>query len=197
MFTIKIYHNGEFSKPPERRYKFAVLDYADFVDSNMFSLYELPIMLHELGNGVVIEEIVEDNVVLSSKKDSKLWMIEWCEDEHVDTANHASTSNVFLVVEPTNDENIGYLDYDNEVLMGNPFSFINLLEGSNIEIHNVENEHDIVDGVHESTSGDIHEKLQHASDIHEKVQETLMDDDLFQQDSVVDYQQDPYHVIDY
>nr|GFA57481.1 hypothetical protein [Tanacetum cinerariifolium] len=70
------------------------------------------------------------------------------------------------------------------------------LEGSDIEIHNVANKHDIVDGVHESTPGDIHEKLQHASDIHEKVQETLMDDDLFQQDSVVDCQQDPYYVID-
>ncbi|GKE73213.1 hypothetical protein Tco_1535254, partial [Tanacetum coccineum] len=187
MFTIKIYHNGEFSKPPERRYKFAVLDYADFVDSDMFSLYELPMMLNELGNGVVIEEIVEDNVVSSSRKDSRLWMIEWCDDEHVDTANHASTSNVFIVVESTNDENVGYVDCDNKVPIGNPFSFINLLEGSNIDIHNVANEHDIVDGVPESAFGDIHEKLQHASNIHKKVQETLMDDDLFQQDSVVDY----------
>ncbi|GJU20985.1 hypothetical protein Tco_1154327 [Tanacetum coccineum] len=41
-----------------------------------------------------------------------------------------------------------------------------------------------------------HVEDEHTGDIHEKVQETLMDDDLFQQDSVVDCQHDPYHVID-
>ncbi|GKE45343.1 hypothetical protein Tco_1472627, partial [Tanacetum coccineum] len=180
LLIIKIYHNGVFSKPSERRYTFALLDYVDSVDSDMFSLYELFEMLKELelhlgeslvvsqshskrvGNVIVIEEIVEDNVVSVVEKTQDL-------------------------VEPTNDENVRYLYCDNDVPMGNPFSFINLLEGSNIDIHNVANEHDIVDGVPESAFGDIHEKLQHASNIHKKVQETLMDDDLFQQDSVVDY----------
>nr|GEV84155.1 hypothetical protein [Tanacetum cinerariifolium] len=98
------------------------------------------------------------------------------EDEHVDTLNHASTSNVCPVIEPTNEGNIGHLYCDTEVPMGNPFRFINPLEGSDVEIHNVANEH--------------------VGEIHEKVHETLMDDDLFKQDSVVDCQQDSYHVID-
>ncbi|GJX30116.1 hypothetical protein Tco_0238195 [Tanacetum coccineum] len=130
-----------------------------------------------VGNDVVIKEIVEDNVVSNSGKDSRLFMLEWPgmgeeevvsisgkvsrllilewpemgkEDVHANTTKHASTSDVCPVVEPINDENIGYLDCHNEI----------------------------------------------AGDIHEKVHETLMDDDLFQQDSVVDWQQDPYHVID-
>nr|GEV17037.1 hypothetical protein [Tanacetum cinerariifolium] len=100
-----------------------------------------------------------------------LLMLEWLdmckEDEHVDTSNHASTSNVFLVVELTNDENVRYLDCDNEVPIGNPFSFINLLEGSHLEIHNVANKHDNINGVHEQTPVDIYEKLQlyHTQDI--------------------------------
>ncbi|GKA04906.1 putative ribonuclease H-like domain-containing protein [Tanacetum coccineum] len=112
---------------------------------NQMRRWEMYSHSKRLGNGVVIKEIVEDNAISSGGKDSRLLMLKWPdmgkEDEHVDTSNHASTSNVFSVVEPTNDEN-------------------------------------------------------HAGDIHEKVQETLMDDDLFQQDSVVDCQQDPYHVID-
>ncbi|GJW71151.1 hypothetical protein Tco_0128068 [Tanacetum coccineum] len=91
-----------------------------------------------LGNGVVIKEIVEDNAISSGGKDSRLLIIEWPskQDEHVDTSNHALTSNICPVVEPTNDENVRCLYCDNE----------------------------------------------HIGDIHEKVQETLMDDDLFQQD---------------
>nr|GEU95855.1 hypothetical protein [Tanacetum cinerariifolium] len=114
-----------------------------------------------------------EEAVSRSVKESRLLMLEWLdigkEDEHVDTSNHASTSNACSIVKPRNDENVGYLDRNNEVPMGNPFSFINLLEGPDIEIHNVANEHD---------------------------NETLMDDDLFQQDSVVDFQHDHYHVID-
>nr|GEZ41449.1 hypothetical protein [Tanacetum cinerariifolium] len=43
---------------------------------------------------------------------------------------------------------------------------------------------------------DIHEKVQTVGDVHEKVQETLMDNDLFQQDSVVDLQYDAYNFVD-
>nr|GEV94926.1 hypothetical protein [Tanacetum cinerariifolium] len=68
-----------------------------------------------LGNDVVIKEIVKDNVVSSSAKDSRLLMIEWPDmDEHVDTLNHASTSNVCPVVKPTIDEHVEYLYCDNE-----------------------------------------------------------------------------------
>ncbi|GJT68051.1 ribonuclease H-like domain-containing protein [Tanacetum coccineum] len=68
-------------------------------------------------NGVVIEEIVKDNAISSGGKDLRLLMIELPskEDEHVDTSNHASTSNVYLVVEPTNDESVGYLYCNNEL----------------------------------------------------------------------------------
>ncbi|GJZ44624.1 serine-threonine/tyrosine-protein kinase catalytic domain-containing protein [Tanacetum coccineum] len=97
--------------------------------------------------GVVIEKIVEDNIVSISGKDSRLLMLEWPkmgrEEEHVDTSNHASTTEV---VEPRNDENVGNLDCDSEVPMANPFRFRNLLEYSDVEIHNVENKHDNVDG---------------------------------------------------
>ncbi|GJX31319.1 putative ribonuclease H-like domain-containing protein [Tanacetum coccineum] len=59
-----------------------------------------------LDNGVVIEEIGKDNAISSGGKDLRLLMIELPskEDEHVDTSNHASTSNVYPVVEPTNDK---------------------------------------------------------------------------------------------
>ncbi|GJT87811.1 hypothetical protein Tco_1069528 [Tanacetum coccineum] len=71
-----------------------------------------------VGNGVVIEEIVEDNVVSSNGKDSRLFMLEWPEmgkdDEHVDISNHAPTYDVCPIVEPGNDENVKNLDCDNE-----------------------------------------------------------------------------------
>nr|GEW37964.1 chrysanthemyl diphosphate synthase [Tanacetum cinerariifolium] len=51
LFTMKIHHNDEFSKPLERRYKFDELDYVDIVDSDMFFLYEWSGMLKELGLG--------------------------------------------------------------------------------------------------------------------------------------------------
>ncbi|GJV04456.1 hypothetical protein Tco_1338025 [Tanacetum coccineum] len=130
-----------------------------------------------VGNGVVIKEIVEDNVVSSSGKESGMLMLEWYgmgkeevisrsgkesrlstlewpdmgkEDKHVDTSTHASTSDVCPVVEPRNDEHVGNLDCDNE----------------------------------------------NAGDIHEKVHETLMDDDLFQKYSVVDWQEEACHIVD-
>nr|GEW82196.1 hypothetical protein [Tanacetum cinerariifolium] len=159
MFNIKIHRNVEFLKPPDKWYKFALSDYVNLVDFDMFSLYELSGML---------------------KKCKRIKVVKWPamgkEDEHVDTLNHDSTPNVCPVVEHTNDGNVGHLYCDNEVPMGNPFRFINPLKGSDVEIHNVENKH--------------------VGDIHEKVHETLMDDDLFQQDSIVNCQQDSYHVID-
>ncbi|GJY50975.1 hypothetical protein Tco_0441822 [Tanacetum coccineum] len=138
-----------------------------------------------VGNGVVIEEIVEDNVVYNSGKDLRLLMLE-CpeigkEEEHVDTSTHALISKICLIVKPRNDENVGNLDCDNKA---NAFSFRNLMEDFDIEMYNVANEHENVNGIHEQTIGDIHEKVHTASDIDEKVKETLMNDDLFQQDSV-------------
>ncbi|GJS94804.1 hypothetical protein Tco_0801772 [Tanacetum coccineum] len=69
----------------------------DFKDPPL-SKKDKELMSHSkcVGNGVVIEEIVEENVVSSSGKDSKLLMIEWPVDE------------------PTNNENVGYLECDNE-----------------------------------------------------------------------------------
>ncbi|GJU88162.1 hypothetical protein Tco_1300585, partial [Tanacetum coccineum] len=46
------------------------------------------------------------------------------------------------------------------------------------------------------TPANIHEKVQTGGNIHEKVLETLKDDTLFQQDSVMDWQHDPYHFVD-
>ncbi|GKA86278.1 hypothetical protein Tco_0807989 [Tanacetum coccineum] len=110
LFTMTIHHNGEFSKPPSRRYKFVELDYVNLVYCNMFSINEelclrynnkilfthfripgislddglvslmadddvIKLLNYVPGcNLVVIEEIVEDNVVSSSEKDSRL---EW------------------------------------------------------------------------------------------------------------------------
>ncbi|GKD60326.1 hypothetical protein Tco_1297835 [Tanacetum coccineum] len=91
-----------------------------------------------VGNGVVIEEIVEDNVVSSSGKDSRLFMLEWPEmgkdDEHVDISNHAPTYDVCPIVEPGNDENVKNLDCDNEVPITNPFSFRNMMEDSDVDV---------------------------------------------------------------
>ncbi|GJR69953.1 hypothetical protein Tco_0016018 [Tanacetum coccineum] len=237
---MKIHHNVEFFKLPQRRYKFVELDYVDLVDSDIFSLYELCGMLEELGlgdnnkilfihfrilgmsfddglvplitdddviellnyvtgckekevyietgNGVIIEEIVEDNVVSSSGKDSKLFMLEWF--------RMSKEEVVSRIVEPRNGEDVGNLDCDNEVPMTNPFSFRDLMEDSDIDVYDVSNEHENIDGVHEQTACNIHDKLQTRGDIHQKVQETLIDGDLFQQDSVVDWQQEPFHVVD-
>ncbi|GJV84913.1 MAK10-like protein [Tanacetum coccineum] len=60
----------------------------------------------------------KEEVVSRSVKELRLLMLEWHdigkEDEHVDTLNHASTSNVCPVVKHMNDENVGYLYCDNE-----------------------------------------------------------------------------------
>ncbi|GJV31816.1 MAK10-like protein [Tanacetum coccineum] len=60
----------------------------------------------------------KEEVVSRSVKESRLLMLKWHdigkEDEHVDTSNHASTSNVCPVVKHMHDENVGYLYCDNE-----------------------------------------------------------------------------------
>ncbi|GJU09176.1 hypothetical protein Tco_1125606 [Tanacetum coccineum] len=97
-------------------------------------------------NDVVIKEIVEDNVVSNSGKDSRLFMLEWPgmgEEEVVSISGKVSR---LLILEWPE--------------MGKEDEHANTTK-------------------HASTS-DI------AGDIHEKVHETLMDDDLFQQDSVMD-----------
>ncbi|GJZ21004.1 hypothetical protein Tco_0558043 [Tanacetum coccineum] len=152
-----------------------------------------------VGNGVVIEEIVEDNVVSSSGKESGMLMLEWHgmgkeevisrsgkesrlstlewpdmgkEDKHVNTSTQALTSDVCPVVEPRNDENVGNLDCDNEVPMGNPFSFRNLMEDSNVDVHDVAIKHENVDDlnhlgedVFSQTSG---AQVEHAHDVDEE-----------------------------
>nr|GEX43258.1 hypothetical protein [Tanacetum cinerariifolium] len=92
---------------------------------SVFSIHELYGMLKK----IVIEEIVEENVVSSSGKYSRLLVLEW----------------------PG-------------------------MEDSNVEIH--------------------YEKLHIVGDIYEKVHDTVMDDDLLQQDNVVDWKHDPYHIVD-
>ncbi|GJR27280.1 hypothetical protein Tco_1103512 [Tanacetum coccineum] len=60
----------------------------------------------------------KEKVVSRCVKESRLLILEWPdmgkEDEHIDTSNHPSISNVCLVFEPTNDVNVGYLDCENE-----------------------------------------------------------------------------------
>ncbi|GJX51418.1 hypothetical protein Tco_0278263 [Tanacetum coccineum] len=140
-------------------------DYVDSVDSDMFSLYELFGMLKELGLGdnnqilfthfrIYGMSLDDGFVLLMTNVDWKRLKV-----GHDIVAWYGKEEVVSRIIEPTNDEYVGYSYFDNE------------------------------------TSCDIHDKLQHIGDIHEKVQETLMDDDLFQQDSVVDCQQDPNHVI--
>ncbi|GKB72344.1 hypothetical protein Tco_0933756 [Tanacetum coccineum] len=179
---MKIHFIGEFFKPPERQYKFVVLDYVYLIDCDMFSINELDGMLEELGlgdnnkilythfripdmslddglvplmadqdvikllnyvpeckeiksksvgNGVVIEKIVEDNVVTSSGRDQD-WSELGKEEEHVDTSTHASTFDVCPVVESRNDENVGNLYCDNDVPMANAFSFRNVMKDSDV-----------------------------------------------------------------
>ncbi|GJR92522.1 hypothetical protein Tco_0264696 [Tanacetum coccineum] len=62
--------------------------------------------------------IGKEKVVSRCVEESRLLILEWPdmgkEDEHIDTSNHPSISNVCLVFEPTNDVNVGYLDCENE-----------------------------------------------------------------------------------
>ncbi|GJR34028.1 hypothetical protein Tco_1209712 [Tanacetum coccineum] len=189
LFTIKIHHNGEFSKPPKRRYKFDMLDCVDLIDSDVFSIHELDEMLEELDVDVIkllnytpeckeIEVYIETDVSL-------------VEQHLVELLVHSQSKGV------GNDVVIEDIIEDNVVSRrGKDSSFQNLMEDSDVEIHNVENEHENVDGVHEQAVGNIHEKVHIDGDIHKKVHGTLIDDDLFQQDSDVDWQQDHYHIID-
>ncbi|GJW05474.1 hypothetical protein Tco_1564330 [Tanacetum coccineum] len=98
-----------------------------------------------VGNGVVIKDIVKDNVVSSSGKDSRLFMLEWHGTSKEDVVSKSGK-------ESRNDENVGNLNY----------------------VHDVSNEHENVDGVYEQIAGDIHDKLQtvdHAHDVDEEVVE--------------------------
>nr|GEV64888.1 hypothetical protein [Tanacetum cinerariifolium] len=88
-----------------------------------------------VGNAVVIEEIVEDNVVSSSGRDQDCSEL-GKEEEHVDTSTHASTFDICPVVEFRDDENVGSLYCDNDVPMANAFSFRNVMKDFDVEIHN-------------------------------------------------------------
>lgn len=47
-FTLKIHHDGIFTKSPRRRYIDSRVDYADFIDTDVFSVYELDTMVQEI-----------------------------------------------------------------------------------------------------------------------------------------------------
>ncbi|CAI9263334.1 unnamed protein product [Lactuca saligna] len=49
MFSLKIYHGGEFSKFPGRQYVNGRHSYIDFLDADEFSVHELDSMMLQLG----------------------------------------------------------------------------------------------------------------------------------------------------
>ncbi|GJW61787.1 hypothetical protein Tco_0111122 [Tanacetum coccineum] len=49
LFTLKIYHNGNFTSPPGRIYHCAEIEWYDLVDSEMFSINGYDAMLEDLG----------------------------------------------------------------------------------------------------------------------------------------------------
>ena len=49
MFSIKIYHGGYFTDPPNRKYKSGSFNYFDMVDADLFSIIELNQMVVLLG----------------------------------------------------------------------------------------------------------------------------------------------------
>ncbi|GJW32693.1 hypothetical protein Tco_0052725 [Tanacetum coccineum] len=49
LFTLKIHHSGNFISLPDRRYRYAVIEWYDLVDSKRFSIYEFDAMLEDLG----------------------------------------------------------------------------------------------------------------------------------------------------
>ncbi|GJW76711.1 hypothetical protein Tco_0138393 [Tanacetum coccineum] len=177
----------------------------------MFSIHELYGMLNELGLGNdnkilfmrfrILGMSLDDGLVPLMADAYVIKLLDYvptCKEIEVYIESGVSLVKQYLVellVSHSQSKGVGHgnLDCDNDLSMDNTFSFRNLMQDSYVEIHNVAIQHENVDGVHEHTAGDIHEKMQNAGDIHEKVQETRMDDDLFQQDSVVDLQHDAYN----
>nr|GEU74136.1 hypothetical protein [Tanacetum cinerariifolium] len=115
-----------------------------------------------VGNGVVIEEIVKDNVVSSSEKDSKLFMLEWFGMGKEEVVSRSGK-------ESRNSEDVGNLDCDNEVPITNPFSFRDLMEDSDVDVYDVSNKHENVDGVQEQTT--FGAQVDPAQDVDEEVVE--------------------------
>nr|GEY20569.1 hypothetical protein [Tanacetum cinerariifolium] len=75
-------------------------------------------VLSSQGKGVVIENIVKDNVVSEAKKEANLLFLEWHgsnETRKDENPIVTSTTKVCLVVESNNVENVVILDCDNEV----------------------------------------------------------------------------------
>ncbi|GKB10094.1 hypothetical protein Tco_0844017 [Tanacetum coccineum] len=50
LFTLKIHHSGNFTSLPDRRYRFAVIEWYDLVDIKRFSIYEFDAMLEKGGS---------------------------------------------------------------------------------------------------------------------------------------------------
>ncbi|GJX21687.1 hypothetical protein Tco_0226132 [Tanacetum coccineum] len=49
LFTLKIHHSGNFTSLPDRRYRYAVIEWYDLVNSKRFSIYGFDAMLEDLG----------------------------------------------------------------------------------------------------------------------------------------------------
>ena len=52
MFTIKLYHGGEFTKYPDVRYIDGTVNYVDMVDIDEFSVHELDAIMKGFRYGV-------------------------------------------------------------------------------------------------------------------------------------------------
>nr|GEU38391.1 hypothetical protein [Tanacetum cinerariifolium] len=53
LFTLKIHHSGNFTSQPERRYRYAVIEWYDLVERKRFSICGFYAMLEDLGIKVV------------------------------------------------------------------------------------------------------------------------------------------------
>ncbi|GKE23838.1 hypothetical protein Tco_1435350, partial [Tanacetum coccineum] len=49
LFTLKLHHSENFTSLPDRRYRYAVIEWYDLVDSKRFSIYGFDVMLEDLG----------------------------------------------------------------------------------------------------------------------------------------------------
>ncbi|GKA50820.1 hypothetical protein Tco_0743893, partial [Tanacetum coccineum] len=135
--TLKIHHNGDFTNPPNIRYRFTDINYVDLIDSDLFSIEEFVGILKELGlaidrllfthfripvesldNGLV--SLITDEDVRSTK--GKSVVIEKIVED--DAENEAGKDEKF------NDETVGLIDSDDELVP--PLSAERMKEGRRI-----------------------------------------------------------------
>ncbi|GJV75119.1 hypothetical protein Tco_1506703 [Tanacetum coccineum] len=201
--------DGDFTSPPDRRYRFAVIDWYDLVDNEMFSINEYDSLLEDLGfkDGEILfsyfrilgKSLDEGLAPLMSGEDV-LSLLKYVpryrefEDDDVETKTEASTSKVATLVEGDN-ESI-YVFSESDPTGHPPWSSESMNEkriNGRDPIKKVE--HMMEEPVHYEFNGLMYgtDDDHNISGIERDLETWNDDNNLLQQEDLVIWQQDPYH----